>query len=78
MALGTTILVNKIYRKYWVTKSNKYDFEAILPDLLLNFGYADLNLEHLGKLTELCTSAGIYLPPPLKKNFESRKFNEYC
>lgn len=68
MLLGTTIWVSKMYRKYMNTKLRMHDFEAILPDLLLNFGYGTSNAEHFGELTKLSTSADIYIP--LKDNVQ--------
>jgi len=59
MALGTSIWINKLYKKYWHLKLKKYDFQVILPDVLFNNGYADLNTEHLEILTKLCTSVDI-------------------
>lgn len=48
----------------------------MLPDLLLNFGCADLCVEHLDKLTELGILAGIYLPLPSEKNIrKNREFS---
>lgn len=77
LALGTTIWVSKMHRKYRNTKLKIHDFEAILPDILLNFGYGITNAEHLSKLTELSTSANICLPIiPLKEIVQKdRKFN---
>lgn len=59
MALGTTIWINKLYTKYWNIKFKKYDFGVILPDVLFNAGYADLNTEHIENFKNLCISANI-------------------
>jgi len=77
MALGTTIWIKKMYEKYWDSDLKKYDFEEILPEILLNIGYADMNFEHIDNLTELSISAGIAEPLKLKNNFEDySKFND--
>lgn len=77
MALGTTIWIKKMYEKYWDSDLMKYDFVEILPEILLNIGYADMNFEHIDNLTELSISAGIAEPLQLKKNFENNsKFND--
>lgn len=77
MALGTTIWIKKMYEKYWDSDLKKYDFGEILPEILLNIGYADMNFEHIDNLTELSISAGIADPLQLKKNFEvNSKFND--
>lgn len=75
MALGTTIWINKLYKKYWNSKLKKYDFEVILPDTLFNIGYADLNNEHLKELKKLCTSVGIHIiNDHIVKEEENSKF----
>lgn len=71
MALGTTLWINKLCKKYWNSNLKKYDFENILPDSLLNFGYADKHFDHIAKLTDLCNAAGINLPSTLKQNIEN-------
>lgn len=77
MALGTTIWIKKLYRKYF--NLNMYNFEAILPDTLFDVGYADKNCEHIEKLKELSNLAGINIPLTLKKNVEGNsKFNKHC
>jgi len=68
MALGTTIWIKKLYKQFWNSKLKMYDFEAILPDILFNIGYADINNGHIEKLTELCISVGIDMPSLLKNN----------
>lgn len=73
MALGTTIWINKLYEKYWDSDHKKYDFGEILPEILLNTGYADMNFEHIDNLTELSISAGISKPLKIKYNFEDDK-----
>ncbi|XP_060864055.1 putative ATP-dependent RNA helicase TDRD12 isoform X2 [Metopolophium dirhodum] len=73
MALGTTIWIKKMYEKYWDSDLKKYGFEEILPEILLNTGYADMNFEHIDNLTELSISAGIAKPLQLKKSFEDSK-----
>lgn len=62
MALGTTIWTKTIYRKYWHFKSKSYSTEEILPALLLDTGFADLNPEHIRSITELSILAGINKP----------------
>lgn len=47
-----------------------YDIEEILPDVLISNVYAVMNFEHVEKLTELCTSAGIVVPTLLKINVD--------
>lgn len=69
MALGTTIWIKKLYEKYWDSDLKEYDFREILPDILLNTGYADINFEHIDKLRELSISAGISKPLQIEKNF---------
>lgn len=81
MALGTTIWIKKMYEKYWDTDLKKYGLREILPEILLNTGYADMNFEHIGNLTELSVSAGIAKPLLLKNSFEDKSnFNKlyYC
>jgi len=51
--------VKKLYKKFLNPESKTYKFEPILPDILFNNGYADRNVEHIEKLTELCVLAGI-------------------
>jgi hypothetical protein len=75
MALGTTLWIKKLYKKYWNSNLKQYDFIDILPGSLLNFGYADKNFDHITKLTDLCTAAGINLPSTLKQNVENRKLD---
>jgi len=70
MALGTSIWIKKMYEKYWDLDLKKYSFREILPEILLNSGYADMNFEHIENLTELSISAGIAKPLQLKKSFE--------
>lgn len=57
------------------TKLRMHDFEAILPDLLLHFGYGTSNVEHFGELTKLCTSADICLPLKEEIVQKDSKFN---
>jgi len=77
MALGTTVWISKLYEKYWDSDLKKYDFGEILPEILLNTGYADMNFEHIDNLTELSVSAGISKPLQIKKNFEENsKLNQ--
>jgi len=81
MALGTTIWIQKLYEKYWDSDLKKYDFREILPEIVLNTGYADINFEHIDKLRELSISAGISQPLQIEKNFvDNSKLNEwlYC
>lgn len=78
MALGNTLWIKKLSKKYWNSNLKKDDIEDILPDFLLNIGYADKNFDHVSKLTELCNSVGINLPSSLKPNFENRKLNIKC
>ncbi|CAI6372649.1 unnamed protein product [Macrosiphum euphorbiae] len=73
MALGTTIWIKKMYEKSWDTDLKKYGLREILPEILLNTGYADMNFEHIGNLTELSVSAGIAKPLLLKNSFEDKK-----
>ncbi|XP_025420540.1 putative ATP-dependent RNA helicase TDRD12 isoform X2 [Sipha flava] len=73
MALGTTLWIKKLYKKNWNSNLKQYDFIDILPGSLLNFGYADKNFDHITKLTDLCTAAGINLPSTLKQNVENHE-----
>lgn len=73
MALETTLWVKHFYRKYWDSELKKYEFHLILPDILLDYGYADKNFEHLEKLSELSIAAGIKMPfSPLKKSVQPK------
>lgn len=77
LALGTTIWVSKMHIKFWDSKLQIFVIKAVLPFLLLNFRYAALNTEHLGKLIDLSTSAEINLTIPLKDNIQKDcKFNQ--
>jgi len=77
MALGTTIWIQKLYEKYWDSDLKKYDFREILPEILLNTGYADINFEHIDNLRELSISATISKPLQIEKNFvDNSKLNE--
>lgn len=62
MTLGSTIWAKYVYRKYWDTKLKSYTTEEILPALLLNTGYANLNPDHIITITNLSISAGINTP----------------
>ncbi|XP_025202131.1 putative ATP-dependent RNA helicase TDRD12 [Melanaphis sacchari] len=73
MALGTTIWIKKLYEKYWDTDSQKYGFGEILPEVLFNIGYADMNFEHIDNLRELSIAAGITKPLQLKMNVGENK-----
>ncbi|XP_015363727.1 PREDICTED: putative ATP-dependent RNA helicase TDRD12 [Diuraphis noxia] len=73
MALGTTIWIQKLYEKYWDSNLKKYEFKEILPEILLNNGYADINFEHIDNLRELSISAGISKPLQIEKNFMENK-----
>lgn len=77
MALRNTILIKALYEKYLDSKLTKYDIKEILPEMLFNFGYADINFEHINNLTELSISAGIARPLQSKINVENNsKLNE--
>lgn len=71
MALKNTIWIKALYEKYWDSKLIKYDIKEILPEVLFNFGYADINFEHIKNLTELSISAGIARPLQSKINVEN-------
>ncbi|XP_060837177.1 putative ATP-dependent RNA helicase TDRD12 isoform X2 [Rhopalosiphum padi] len=73
MALGTTIWIKKLYEKYWDSDLKKYGFGEILPEVLFNIGYADINFEHIENLIEFSISAGIATPLQLKMNVEDNK-----
>lgn len=78
MAIGTNILMKKLYRKFWNPKLKMYDFEEILPDILLSNVYADMNFDHINKLTDLNVLAGIEVPSLSQSNKERCKFyNNY-
>lgn len=72
MALGTTIWVSRLFDND-LNLREKYEFEIIISDMLLNFGHAEINDDHLEILIELSISAGIDTPLALKS---SSKFNE--
>lgn len=77
MALKNTIWINKLFKKFWNSKLKTYDYETILPDILLSSGYADINSDHLEILTNLAISAGINMPTTIKNYVkENCKFNE--
>jgi len=77
MALKNTIWIKALYEKYWDSNLIKYDIKEILPEVLFNFGYADINFEHIKNLTELSISAGIAKPLQPKINAENNsKLNE--
>ncbi|XP_050427955.1 putative ATP-dependent RNA helicase TDRD12 [Adelges cooleyi] len=67
MALGTTVWMEHLYRKYWHAKKKIYVNELVLPDLLVDKGYADKNFDHIDKLVELSNSAQMNTPSGLKK-----------
>lgn len=76
MALGTTIWIKKMYEQYWHSELKKYEYKEILPEILFDIGYADMNFEHITNLTELSISAGITMPLKLKNNVEDKsRFN---
>jgi len=77
MALRNTIWIKALYEKYWDAKLIKHGIKEILPEVLFNFGYADINFEHINNLTELSISAGISKPLQSKINVENNsKLNE--
>jgi len=79
MAIGTNIWIKQMYEKYWDLDLKKYKFGEILPEILFNIGYADMNFDHIENLIELSISAGISMPLQLKKNVENKsKFHERC
>lgn len=75
MALGNTIWIKKLFRKFWHSKLKIYDFETILPDFLLSHGYADINSDHIENLSDMIISAGISMPLTLMNYKENGKFN---
>lgn len=44
-----------------------FDHELILPDLLIDQGFGEMNCEHIDKLVELCSLADINISHKLKK-----------
>lgn len=73
MALETTIWVKHLYRKYWDSVLKTYEFDTILPDILIDHGFADKNFEHLEKLSELSIEACIEMPLlPLTKSVKPK------
>lgn len=62
MALGTTLWINKLFKRFWNPALQSYDVKTILPDILFDIAVADINNEHLKNLTELCDMANIEVP----------------
>ncbi|VVC30718.1 Hypothetical protein CINCED_3A002209 [Cinara cedri] len=79
MTLESTIWAKSIYRKYWDTKLKSYTIVEILPALLLNTGYANLNFDHIETIKELSISAGINTPAPISllQNHDQEKTKNY-
>lgn len=75
MALGNTIWINKLFKKFWNSKLKTYDFETILPDILLSGGYADIYSDHFENLSDMIISAGISMPLTVKNYRENCMFN---
>lgn len=76
MALGTTLWVNKLYKRFWNSMLQSYDVETILPDILFNVAVADINNEHIKNLTDLCVKANIEVPLSIRKNEENCEFRD--
>ncbi|XP_050523372.1 putative ATP-dependent RNA helicase TDRD12 isoform X2 [Daktulosphaira vitifoliae] len=67
LTLGTTVWIENLFRKYWHSKKKLFHHELVLPDLLIDKGFGDMNYEHIEKLVELCSLADINVLPNLKK-----------
>lgn len=68
MALGTTVWINKLFKKCWNSTVQSYDIVTVLPDILFNIAMADINNEHIKNLIDLCIMANIEVPLPVEKN----------